>query len=227
MTRLVRRLADYSDPDSLGSRIRSRRSEVLLELLRELHAEVDGPVQVLDVGGTRAYWLALGDDVLDECDVQVTLVNVEPSDLVEDHPRFTFQAGDGCDLRTVADGEFDLHHSNSVVEHVGDWSRMEAFVAEARRTARRLYLQTPSWAFPVEPHFLAPGFHWLPPQAQAWLLTKVHLGHAPRSDSLADAIRRAETARLLRRAELEALLPEARIEVERIARLPKSLIALT
>ena len=60
-----------------------------------------------------------------------------------------------------ADGEFDLAYSNSVIEHVPR-ARRAVFAAELRRVARGWYVQTPARSFPVEPHSLLPGAHWLP-----------------------------------------------------------------
>jgi len=64
-----------------------------------------------------------------------------------------------------ADGEFDLAYCNSVIEHVAP-ARRRAFAAELRRVARGWYVQTPARSFPIEPHSLLPGAHWLPAPAR-------------------------------------------------------------
>jgi len=67
---------------------------------------------------------------------------------------------DAAEALPFADGEFDLAYCNSVVEHV-EPARRDAFAAELRRVARGWYVQTPARSFPVEPHSLLPGAHWL------------------------------------------------------------------
>jgi SAM-dependent methyltransferase len=59
------------------------------------------------------------------------------------------------------DNEFDFAYCNSVIEHVAP-DRRERFARELRRVARGWYVQTPAIAFPIEPHSLLPGAHWLP-----------------------------------------------------------------
>lgn len=60
------------------------------------------------------------------------------------------------------DGAFDLVYSSSVVEHVPP-DRRPAFARELKRVGRGLFVQTPAWSFPIEPHALLPFAHWLPP----------------------------------------------------------------
>jgi SAM-dependent methyltransferase len=57
--------------------------------------------------------------------------------------------------------EFDLVYCSSVVEHVPP-SRRAVFAQEIRRVGRGWFVQTPAWSFPLEPHSLLPGAHWLP-----------------------------------------------------------------
>ena len=64
-----------------------------------------------------------------------------------------------------ADREFDIAYANSVIEHIPPAGRA-AFARELRRVARGWYVQTPAIAFPIEPHALLPGAHWLPPAAR-------------------------------------------------------------
>jgi len=77
--------------------------------------------------------------------------------------------------------------------------------------ARGWYVQTPAMSFPVEPHSLLPGAHWLP-----IALRRLYWPLGAGSD--------LEEINLLRRRELEALFgPAIR---ERIGPLTKSWICL-
>jgi SAM-dependent methyltransferase len=109
------------------------------------------------------------------------------------------------------DGAFDLAYASSVVEHIDPADR-PAFAAEVRRVARGWFVQTPAWSFPIEPHALLPGAHWLPSALRRayWRL---------------GAAGAWEDVRLLRRAELEELFGEP-ILAERMGGLVKSWIAL-
>ncbi len=49
-----------------------------------------------------------------------------------------------------------------MIEHVGGRDRQEAFVREALRVGRRVFLTTPNRWFPVEVHTRLPLVHWLP-----------------------------------------------------------------
>ena len=111
------------------------------------------------------------------------------------------------------DGEFELAYCSSVIEHVAPADRAR-FAAELRRVARGVYVQTPAWSFPIEPHALLPFAHWLPvgPRRAYWRL---------------GATGGWERIELLRRSELAALFPGATIHAERLAGLAKSWIAVT
>ena len=61
-----------------------------------------------------------------------------------------------------ADQSFDIAYSNAVLEHVGDAARRKAFIAEARRVARRVFLLVPNRWFPVEHHTGLPFLHYAP-----------------------------------------------------------------
>jgi SAM-dependent methyltransferase len=109
------------------------------------------------------------------------------------------------------DGAFDLAYVSSVVEHIAP-SQRAAFAAEVTRVARGLYVQTPAYSFPIEPHSLLPGAHWLPPALRRpyWRL---------------GAQGGWEDVHLLRRAEVVALFGEP-VVAERFAGLVKSWVAL-
>lgn len=77
------------------------------------------------------------------------------------YPQVAYVQGDACAL-PFPDGSFDIVHSNAVIEHVGGRERQEAFVREALRVGRRVFLTTPNRWFPVEVHTRLPLVHWLP-----------------------------------------------------------------
>ena len=77
------------------------------------------------------------------------------------YPRIPYVQGDACAL-PFGDGAFDIVFSNAVIEHVGGHERQQAFVREALRVGRRVFLTTPNRWFPIEVHTRLPLVHWLP-----------------------------------------------------------------
>jgi hypothetical protein len=112
-----------------------------------------------------------------------------------------------------ADGEFDLAYSSSVIEHVAPGDRAR-FAAEVSRVAKAVFVQTPAWSFPVEPHSLLPFAHWLPVglRRRYWRY---------------GAARHWEEIALLRRRELAVLFPGCEIRAERFGPLAKSWVAIS
>jgi hypothetical protein len=103
---------------------------------------------------------------------------------------------------------------------------MRAFAAEVRRVASAYVVQTPYFWFPIEPHFMVPFFHWLPESSRAKLLVRLPLGHIGRAASLDEAITCVQSAQLVDQAMFRTLFPDGRLHVERIAGVPKSLVAV-
>jgi hypothetical protein len=174
--------------------------------------------RILDVGGYPGFW---NDAPFLE---DITILNV---DRIEGaYPaRFHIVSGDGAALQ-FADGEFDLAHSNSVIEHVGDFARQQAFASELRRVGRKLWVQTPARHFLVEPHYIDIFCHWFPKNIQRRLLRYFSvwgLVHRP-SQTEIDAM--VAEIRLLNRAEMQALFPDCRIETERVLGWTKAYIAI-
>lgn len=219
----IRLQQDYDDPKSLASRFRRARMKHVIGLVRAVFAE-RGQCRIIDLGGRPDYWRAIDRRILEDCNVRITTVNPEAQDRTLD-PMFDQRAGDACAL-DFEDGAFDLAHSNSVIEHVGGWAQMERFAAETRRVARRYYVQTPYFWFPIEPHLSAPLVHWAPEPVQARFL--IRRGHAfvARTDDIASAMRAVQDARLLDKTMMRHLFPDARLEEEKVAGLTKSLMAI-
>lgn len=138
-------LARIASP--LAARARKRRHERFFAL-----TGLCASARVLDLGCG-----ALGLRAL-EPDLDITGV-----DLAErpDYPG-PFVRADATAGLPFADDEFDLAYCSSVIEHVPP-DRRAAFAAELRRVGHSWFVQTPARSFPIEPHSLLPGAHWLPP----------------------------------------------------------------
>jgi SAM-dependent methyltransferase len=130
----------------LAARARARRHARFFAL-----TQLPDGARVLDVGCG-----ALGLRAL-EPTLDITGVDIRP---VPGYPGPFVQA-DAAHGLPFGDGEFDLVYCNSVIEHVPP-ARRAAFAAELRRVGRGWYVQTPAFSFPIEPHSLLPGAHWLP-----------------------------------------------------------------
>jgi len=158
-------------------------------------------MSVLDVGCGTAGLRAL------EPDLEITGVDLvaRPS-----YPGPFLQA-DVTEGLPYEDGAFDLVYSSSVVEHVPR-ARRAAFAAELTRVGRGLYVQTPAFSFPLEPHSLLPFAHWLPARLRRPLWRLGAQGDWEEID-------------LLGRAEMRRLFG-APVHAERVGPLAKSWIAI-
>lgn len=225
---LSRSIADYSNPNSLGSRFRAARAAPLVSMINDVYKR-RGEVRIVDIGGTPGYWKILPENFIVSRCVHITMINLPgyaqsvPDDM---QAHFASQEGDGCDLKFANDNFFDIAHSNSVIEHVGDWDRVIRFAQEIRRVAPRYFVQTPNYWFPVEPHFMTPFFHWLPEPMRVAMVRKFNLGGWRRQESLDSAIRVVRDAQLMSKPMMQRLFPDADILTERLLFLPKSLIAV-
>ncbi len=143
--------------------------------------------RVLDVGVSHLDHLANENYFLKRYPYPEQLTGVGVTDLSklpETYPGVTFVTADGRDL-PFEDREFDVVHSNAVVEHVGDEREQARFVHELVRVARAGFITTPNRLFPFDSHTRLPFLHWLPrplmirayaavgrPEEGIWLLTR-------------------------------------------------------
>lgn len=178
-----------------------------------------GNARVLDIGGTPSIWR------FSSSNFAVTLVNLGQSDPPPDGSRWDYVRGDALAL-PFPDGHFDIAFSNSVIEHVGDYAQQESFAREARRVAPRLWVQTPARFFPVEPHFVALGLHYLPRSWQARLVRWLSVWGWLTKPNPESARRAVFAIRLLTRKEIRRLFPDCRIVTERFCLWPKAYIAV-
>ena len=140
-----RPLARIADP--LASRARRRRHERFFALA----ATARRAARVLDVGCGSLGLRAL------EPELDITGLDVVAP------PGYPgpFVLADPAEGLPFADEEFDLVYCSSVIEHVPP-AAVRRSPRELRRVARGWYVQTPAFSFPIEPHSLLPGAHWLP-----------------------------------------------------------------
>lgn len=214
--RLHHKLGDPDRRDSFSSRRRAVRFRELLRRFPDLAA-----MRVLDLGGTPEFWRAAP-----VRPAHVTTVNLDPKfDPAEpwlDHVR-----ADACDLSTLdkCAGGYDVVVSNSLIEHVGGYQRRREFAAVVAAAAPAYWVQTPNRYFPVEPHYVAPAFQFLPVRLRARLVCRWPLAHE-RVYTVDDALAQVLTIDLLSPAELAHLFPDADIWHERLAGLSKSIVAV-
>jgi SAM-dependent methyltransferase len=156
--------------DAISLRSRRRKLALFLELMRP-----DATTTVLDVGVDE---VSLGDpggqsgctthNFLEEryaWPERITALGLhDGARFRRRYPRIAYVQGDACAL-PFADGSFDVVHSNAVIEHVGGRERQKAFVREALRVGRHVFITTPNRWFPVEVHTRLPLVHWLPEAA--------------------------------------------------------------
>jgi 2-polyprenyl-3-methyl-5-hydroxy-6-metoxy-1,4-benzoquinol methylase len=211
-------LADSQRADSLAISLRRRRWSLFLELLQKCGTQ---SLRILDVGGTESFWETMG---FADSGHSITVLNLfarEPK-----HENIVSVVGDASSMPEFDDNEFDIVFSNSVIEHLRTAENQWKMAAEVRRLAPRYFIQTPNYYFPIEPHFLFPGFHYLPVAARVWLIRHYALGWYDRIDDLDHARHLVGEIRLLRKRELRAMFPDAVIRHERILGLTKSLMAI-
>jgi SAM-dependent methyltransferase len=137
-------LARLASP--LAARARARRHERFFALTR-----LPEGARVLDLGCG-----ALGLRAL-EPELDITGVDLQER---PDYPG-PFVRADASEDLPFAEDEFHLVYCSSVIEHVPP-DRRQRFAGELRRVGRGWYVQTPAFSFPLEPHALLPGAHWLP-----------------------------------------------------------------
>ena len=140
-----------------GARLRQARLEAFLRQFQP-----GANTSILDVGITNA---VVGASNLLEREYpwagSLTGCGLEGEPEICRQRGIRFVYADGCDL-LFADGEFDIVHSNAVIEHVGNRERQRRFVSELSRVGQSLWLVTPDADGPMEPHTLIPFAHWLP-----------------------------------------------------------------
>jgi hypothetical protein len=210
--------------DSFSNSLRRKRFALFLKLVNEKKEKK--PISILDVGGTEIFWENMGFGVSSDTTdwIQITLLNLEKNEVR--HPNFRSVAGDARSMPEFKNGEFDIVFSNSVIEHVGDFEDQRRMADEIKRVAKRYYVQTPNYHFPIEPHFLFPFFQFLPVSVRASLINKFNLGNTRRIEAKDRAVAYVKNLQLLSHSKLKKLFPEATIHREKFLGLTKSFVCI-
>jgi|CXWK01.1.fsa_nt_gi hypothetical protein len=155
--------------------------------------------------------------------LSITLVNLEREKVK--NPLFKSIAGDATDPGLLADQTFDMVHSNSVIEHVGDEKAMRAYAENVRRLAPRYYVQTPNYWFPFEPHFRLPMFQYLPEFVRVGIIRRFAVGFFEKVPDASEAWDIIKHHQMISARQFARFFPDAAITFERFAGMNKSIMA--
>jgi hypothetical protein len=212
MNRTIANLVDPDRPGSLTQRFRQQRKE---EFTRRFPNLAD--MRVLDLGGTAVSWQVSGLRAR-----SLTVVNLDsPADSSESWMNIV--RGDAC---AGGFGKYDLVFSNSLMEHLGGHTRRQQFVDVVQESAPSWWIQTPYRYFPIEPHWIFPGFQFLPFRARVMICQHWSTIHVPTVKDRAKAAESVASIELISATEMRAYFPTSEIWFERLAGVPKSLVAV-
>jgi hypothetical protein len=192
-------------------RFRGKRGAVMRQRFPQIERQ-----KVADIGGSLHFWESVG---ISPRELDVWNINLVETAAKVGHDGRTVRLYDGKRL-PVYDGHYDLVVSNSVLEHVPVAERQK-FCTEITRTGRAVFVQTPNFWFPLEPHFLIPFQHWLPRRIGRRLVDISPWRLLCRPDkSLRDDY--YWSTRLLKKNELHLYFPDCEIIGEKFFGLTKS-----
>ncbi len=201
---------------SLGNRFRSKR---IVDFKNRI-SKLPKPLTILDVGGLESFWVNHG--FANDADYRISILNLSRCPVHYDN--FESLEGDATNLSGIADKQFDIVFSNSVIEHVYTKGNQIKMAVEIARVGRYFYVQTPNKHFFVEPHYLLPFFQYLPPAVKLSILTRTSLSRG-RKWGIAEAKQYVAEIRLLSLKEMKDLFPGADFYFEKFFGMNKSFTA--
>lgn len=171
--------------------------------------------RVLDLGGQPEIWEHINRPL------HITILNLPGVARVThaSHHKISYVEGDACNLSEYADGGFDLVFSNSVIEHVGETKNVESFAREARRVGVRVWIQTPSKYFPLEPHTGMPFWWYYPSSLKNYFIR----GWSAKLPAWTEMV---VGTTYIEKKQLTDLFPGCELLTERFLGIPKSYIAV-
>jgi hypothetical protein len=211
---LSERIIDPARAGSLAARVRARRWQTFAERFPDF-----AQMSVLDLGGTAGAWR-----LVPTRPTRLVLLNIAPPGELEGAES---AVGDACDPPDrVRREHFDLVFSNSLLEHVGGHWRRERFAEVVRTQGEHYWIQTPNRYFPLEPHYVAPLFQFVPLAARARFVARWPVGSLATVKDPAVCLAQVQQTELVGRTELRGYFPDAEVLYERVLGVAKSLVAL-
>jgi SAM-dependent methyltransferase len=208
----------------LHRRFRERRADLFVRLMAP-----PPNVSVLDLGSGSGTFSRL---IAERCSIRLTMADVlDHSDAAAKIGASFVRVAETGAL-PFADREFDVVLCNSVIEHATDpacvgqseslwrssaWQVQKAFASEIRRIGKAYFVQTPHRDFPFDMHLWLPFTNWVAHHHLCRLrplFDKYGLHGCDQIDWS-----------LLRTGDMRRLFPDAGIHVERVAGIPKSIVA--
>lgn len=223
--KIYKYFVNFANKKSLNYQLRQARLRLFLSQI----SNCNKPVNILDVGGSAFYWehLFFSMEGVSKQDFKITITNIDENQMkkqLSNDSYYKFVQADARKMSQFSNGEFDIVHSNSVIEHVGEFMDKMRMALEVRRVGKKHFIQTPNFYFPVEPHFQAIFFHWMPRWLRVLLTRIFSLGHFPRAKTKQHAEEIVDSAQLLAFKDVEVLFPMSIIHREKVFGLTKSFI---
>jgi len=184
--------ADQNNVNSISYKLRNKRKELFLKFI----LDIPKPLRILDLGGSEYFWRNL--NLVNLNDLRILLVNTEFQD-VSKYSNMDYLERDVRDLSDFGDKEFDVVHSNSLIEHISNADDQKKLAEEIVRIGKHYFIQTPNYYFPFEPHFMFPFFQFLPHKKKVDMIMKKDLGWYNRETDFRKADELASSVRLLKK----------------------------
>lgn len=213
-------LKHYKTGKILFFNFRKKRSYLIKKIISKIYL-LKGSVKIVDLGGTESYWNIVGDDFLNKNKVKITMINLI-NYRIKNKKIFSLINKDFFKYE-FKNSSFDLSFSNSVIEHLGDESKISSFCNLHMNISKHYYLQTPNKYFFIEPHFMFPFFNFLPRVVQLFILSNFNIGNFKKND-LDYAIKELDQIRMLSKKDLERYFPKGKIMNEKFFFMNKSFI---
>ena len=215
-SRILAVVRNEHSPYSIGGRARTKRWEELRRRFPDISS-----MRVIDLGGDARAW-----EIAPVRPQHVVLLNLG-NWTEHDRPEWmSFVEGDACNPpREVTEQRFDLVYSNSLIEHLGGPAQRRRFADVVHALAPHHWVQTPYRYFPIEPHWVFPGFQFLPLPARVSLARNWPLSFT-RGSGKEDATASTLSIELLTVTEMRHLFPDSEIYREPMAGMTKSLVAI-
>ena len=214
----LKKVANSTTNDSLAASLRRKRFRHFLKLVEQFGGK---SLVILDIGGWERFW-----EIQNFADTSHQIILLNTTKFTTQHSGISSIVGDARDLSNFPDHSVDIVFSNSVIEHLETFENQIKMANEVRRIGKTYFVQTPSYYFPMEPHFLFPFFHWLPIPTRTFLVQHFSFGYFKKQATKEEAEKLVREHHLLKRRELHSLFPDAQLITERFMGFTKSYIAV-